>query len=445
MPPPFQALVPPGLRACAAPVRLLLLSEGLGLMAGGLAQVGIGWWVAQRGGAADLTRYGGLTALCSLLAMPLLSPWGDRSRSKRRLVRLGRLCLLLDAAVLAWLAGSGVYHLGLVCAASVLTLLAQAVLLPTETSLLPELVPAEQLPQAIRLRRGAQALGGLLGPGLAGAALAWHGEAAAMLLYAAVSLVAAGAAFGLPEPRFPARRAAAAGWFGDLEAGFRAKWGVPLERWWSLTGALMLLFLLPATGLLLPLRIQALGLSAAWFGACTAALSCGVLIGVAGLADRLTARWGRLHAMYAAVLACGLAIGAVGLCPWAPGLVLLFGLTGVCLSVTQLVGQTHRLLAVPEDFRARMAAASFTVAQLAAAAAPWLAGRLLLRWPVQAVYPLLAAGFLLSGLLLLAVPGLPRFLRLDPPRVKDWYRLHHPQAFARRGAAAASSVPPAPS
>jgi hypothetical protein len=109
---------------------------------------------------------------------------------------------------------------------------------------------------------------------------------------------------------------------------------------------------------------------------------------------------------------------------------------GLCMSVTQLVGQTHRLLAMPEDFRARMTAAHLASAHLAAALAPALAGSLLAHWPVAAVYGFMSAGFLLSGLLLLAVPRLRPFLRLDHEQVKDWYGREHPEAFVRPPSAA---------
>ncbi|MCU7371685.1 MFS transporter [Paucibacter sp. O1-1] len=418
------------IHACAPAVRLLMLSEMLSLLAAAVGQLSIAWWIARDGGALDLSRYGVLMALCSLLAMPLLSPLGDRW-DKRLLIRLGKLGLLLDALALALLAGSGVYSLPLLCACGGLALLAQALLLPAQASILPELVATAQLPEAIRLRRGAQALGGLLGPGLGGAALALGGIATAMLLNLLMFGIAAVAAWRIVAPPFPAERTAGAGWFADLTAGLRAKWGVPLDRWWTLVGALMMVFLLPATGLLLPLRLQSLGLSALWFGACAAALSLGLLLGVVGVADALIARLGRLRAIFAAVGVCGGAAGAIGLCDWAPGLLLLFALIGLSMSVTQLVGQTHRLLAMPEDFRARMTAGQMALAQLAAAAAPALAGALLLHWPVAQVYLLLAAGFLLSGALLLAVPELPRFLSLDHAEVKNWYERQHPEAFAR--------------
>jgi hypothetical protein len=271
----------------------------------------------------------------------------------------------------------------------------------------------------------------LLGPGLAGCALAVADLPWTMVSGLSLSLLSAGVAWRIGAPPFPSRAAASRGWRSDLVDGLRAKWCVPLDRWWTLTGALMMVCLLPATGLLVPLRIQALGLSAAWFGACGAALSTGVLAGVAGLAPALIARQGRVGALVAAISTCALAVAGIGLCRWAPGLPLLFALLGLCLSVTQLVGQTHRMLAIPEAFRSRMAAAHLTTAHLAAALAPALAGALLQHASVQAVYLLLAAGLAAGGLLLLLVPGLGPFLRLDHEQVRGWYGRHHPEAFGR--------------
>jgi len=206
---------------------------------------------------------------------------------------------------------------------------------------------------------------------------------------------------------------------------------VPLDRWWTLTGALMMVFLFPATGMLLPLRIQALGLSAIWFGSCSAALSFGLLAGMAGTADFIIDRLDRVRSMLAAVLACGLAIGLIGQCNTALALATLFFVIGLCMSITQLVGQTHRMLAMPEEFRSRMTSAHQAVARLAAIVASALAGELLQHWPVPTVYILLATGFLASGLLLLTIPELMPFLRLDHETAKGWCVRHYPDAFAR--------------
>lgn len=411
-------------------LRHLLLGEGLGLLAGSAAQTGLAWWIAQAGGGADLARYGSLMALGSLAALALMAPMGDRW-PKPRLIRMARALLLVDALLLTLLAWRGLYQWSLIAACGVLSLFANALLLPAQASLLAELVSPRALPRAIRLRRGAQALGGLLGPALAGAALAFTGLAQAMALNALLFGLSALAACALGAPPYPSARAPAAPWLADVGAGLRAKWQARLDRWWTLTGALMMVFLAPAIGLLLPLRLQSLQLGALWFGACTAALPLGVLAGVAGLADALMRRVGRPAAIAAAVVLCGAAMAVIGLARWPVLLVLSLALIGLGMSITQLVGQTHRTLAVPEPFRARMAAAQLGIAQLAAALAPALAGLLLQAWPVATVYLGLAGGFLLSGLLLLAIPELRTFLNLEHEAARDWYGRRYPQAFAR--------------
>lgn len=421
-------LLPPW-RGTTPALRRLLLSELFGLLAASGAQAGIAWWIASGGGAADMVRYGSGAAVMALLAAPLLSPWGDRV-PKARLIRGARLVLVLDALALALLAQAGAYHLAWLCLCSLLSIAAGALLQPVEASILPELVPAADLPAAIRLRRGAQALGGLVGPALAGAALAAGGLRWAMAMNLLLFTLAAGVAWRVGVPPFPAARRTRAGWTDDLWAGLRAKWGVVLDRWWTLVGALMMVCLLPATGLMVPLQVQALGLSPAWFGAFCAALPLGVLAGAAGLAPALVAWRGRVGALAAAIVAMALAMAGIGLCRWAPGVLALFVLLGLCLSVTQLVGQTHRMLAMPEAFRARMTAANLAIAHGAAALAPLVAGALLARLPVGTVYLLLAGAFAASGLLLLAVPGLRVFLQQDHDSVRGWYTRHYPRAFA---------------
>ncbi|MBK1616134.1 MFS transporter [Rubrivivax gelatinosus] len=413
-----------------AAVLRLMIGECLGLLAAGAMQLALAWWISSAGGAAALARYGVFSALAALLVTPLLSPAGDRW-PKRRVIRLGKLLLVADALLLALLCQAGVYELSLLCACGLLSVAAQALLWPAEASILPELVPAAGLPAAIRLRRGAQAVGGLLGPGLAGLVLAGAGLGAAMVLNLLLFTLAAVAAWRVGNPGRTAPASARRGWFGEMADGLRAKWQVRLDRWWTLVGALMMLCLLPTTGLLLPLRIQALGLSAAWFGACSAALSVGLLLGVAGLATALIARVGRSRALALAIVAIAAAMAGVGSCGQALVLVALFALIGLGMSVTQLVGQAHRMLAIPEDYRARMSAAHLVVAHLAAALGPALAGTLLQQVVVQTVYLLLAAAFAGSGLLLLAVPGLGLFLRQDHEGVRDWYARHYPRAFNR--------------
>lgn len=419
------------------PTGALLLAELTALFASTVGHGASLWWLARTAGVQGLTIYSALMAALALVSLPLLSPLGDRA-NRRRLVVWGQVLLVVEAVALVTLAVVGRLNLTALCGWGALATVANAVIQPARSGQLLELVPAARLPAAIRVRRGAQALGTLGGPALGGVALAMGDTAWAFGLQALLAIgawaLACRAAPGAPasaaSPASPVTPREA--WATSLLAGLRAKWQVRVDRWWSLAGALMMVFFLPATGMLLPLRLQALGASPAWLGLCSSALSVGVLAGVLGIADRCMGRLGRIRAMAAAIAVCGLSLGGVGACDRPGAVVLCFGVIGVCLSITQLMGQTHRSLAVPEDFRARMASAQLTLSHLAAAVAPLLAGLWLQRWPVAEVYGVMSAGFLLSGLALLVVRDLRAFLATSPEDVPGWYERRYPHAFRRR-------------
>lgn len=417
-------------------VAALLQAEMTTLLASSVGHGAALWWLAGHAGARGLTIYSALMAVLALISLPLLSPLGDRL-CRRRLILWGQALLVVEAVALMGLALAGGLSVSTLCACGALATWAQAIVQPARTSLLLDLLPASRVSAAIRVRRGIQALGTLGGPALGGLALSGGGVGVAFTLQALLAVAACGLALRT-RPHAPSSpKRSTESWRASLLAGLRAKWQVRVDRWWSLTGALMMIFFLPATGLLLPLRLQAIGASPIWLGLCGSALSLGVLAGVLGLADRCMTRLGRLRAMFAAIAVCGLSVGLIGAVerPWA--LTLCFGVIGMCVSITQLMGQTHRSLAVPEDFRARMASAQLTLSHLAAAMAPLIAGLCLRQWPVEQVYGLMSAGFLVSGLALLLVPDLRSFLAASTKEASGWYQRRYPEAFRRAESAVA--------
>ncbi len=425
-------------RSLPGPARSLLTLELLSTCATSLGHTAALSWLAERGGPGALVVFSAWLALTTLVGLPVLSPLGDRF-SKPGLIRWGSLALGLIALLQALLACADVLGWQMLVITGALAAMAQAVTQPAQVALLPDLVPPEHLSQAIRLRRGWQAIGSLSGPLLAGLALACGPLQASLCLHAILAGLCAAAGLALRGPAIRAVDVGRPPWLDLLRAGWRAKWQVRVDRWWTLSGALMMLFYGPAVGLLLPLRLQALHASTAWLGLCQAALAMGVLIGVLGVAEALIQRVGRHRAMMTAVALCGLCIGALSACRHPAMVAGLLALMGACTSLTQLTGQTLRSLAIPEDFRSRMAAAQLTVASLAATGAPMLAGGMLLQWRVETVYALHGAAFLGAGLLLLAVPGLRTLLGLSAADAVGWYERQYPQAFRRPAAVPAAS------
>jgi MFS family permease len=93
------------------------------------------------------------------------------------------------------------------------------------------------------------------------------------------------------------------------------------------------------------------------------------------------------------------------------------------------VGHTHRMLATPQHFRARMSAVNMMVMQVAAVLGPGLAGAGLAVWHVDQVYLACGVGLFVVGLGYRRVPGYRRFLSLPHDEAAGFYGREHPALF----------------
>ena len=413
-------------------LRGVLLTDFLVLLAELSVAVILPWWITSRGGAPAIAAVSVTVAMATFFIVPAMSPFGDRF-CKGRQITWGLAGLIAVAAMLAVLSFVGVFNVAGLAALAVLQVTATAFVDPARDAVLAELVAPARLPVAIRLRKTVLAVGGILGPLLAGALLAWAGVTAALCGYGALLTAAMLAASRIPQAAaFEARHDVLIRWWGDLRAGLAAKWQVPMERGWTLVNFVVWIFQGPAVGLLVPIKVQALGLPGHWLGLALGALSTGVLVGSAFGAELLVRRLGRFRVRVGLGVLEGLALAAVG---WSasPGL-LLAGLAaaGFCNAAMSLVGATHRALAIPRDYRVRLIAAGSMTTQVAGALGPAFVGMALASHSVAAVYT--AWGLLMAASVLgfLLVPRFKEFLALGHDETADWYRRQYPAVFPQR-------------
>lgn len=416
--------------ALGLPFRALMLSDALTWLSLMVGFVAVPWWIATQGGAHDLAVYGLSSSAVSFISAPALSPLGDRL-AKRRLIRLGLALQMVVAALLASLISLDLYALYWVLLTGGISAVAMAVLLPATLTIAAELVPAAELPQALSLQRSAQSAGRVIGPALGGAALSL-GTGVALWLQLGLLLAAFRVARSLPLTRPAATAGQQQGWRrwrGELQQGLRAAWRMPLERGWILVNFVGWIFMFPALTLLVPLKVKDLGLSGVWLGAAEAGLSMGMLWGALGGAAVVTRLWGRYATRVGATAAQGVGLALAGWSSDGPLLVAALVFVGFANSCGVLVGQTHRLLAIPQAFRARLSAVGMMSSQISATLGPALAGLALLHGSVSVVYVgfgLLAGASALGYLL---VPDFKTLLSLDHESVRDWYSRRHPELF----------------
>jgi hypothetical protein len=249
-----------------------------------------------------------------------------------------------------------------------------------------------------------------------------------LLAYACLLVVAAAASLYV---RVPPRAADAVRqpWLEDIRSGLYARWRIPLERYWTLAVFITLVAFMPLVTTLLPVKLHALGLSAAWLGGCEAAISAGMLLGSLWFTHVVLRRFSRYQARTIAMLVCGVLMLVVALSdnPWL--ILACFAVMGLMFALNQLIGQTHRTLAVPENYRARFSAINVMLVKIGSMLGPALAGALLHVLPLEQVYLIFALLHLATVVPMLLLPGMKAFLALDHDEVKDWYWRRHPEAF----------------
>ncbi len=419
---------PPSPRPPGNSFHWLLWSDALTLLSMMVGQVALPWWIAQSGGAHDLAVYGVLVAAMSFVALPLLSPFADR-HAKRSLMAVGLLVFGVATGAMAAFASLSHYRLGVVIGIETIAVLATALIMPATNSIVTELVPPAGLSRALGQQQTAQASGRLVGPALAGAVLAAVGTARTLWLGATLLLAAAALATRLPRPPRDAPARPRGRWVDEFRIGMRVNWAIPIERGWVLCNFVCAVFMMPGVMMLVPLKVQSLGLSAAWLGGCEAALSLGMLLGSLGPAAWWARAQGRFATRVSGAVLGGLALALAGWTADRHVLVACFAVAGVCNAATTLVGKTHRMLARPLAFRARMSAAAIMTVQVSQTLGPALAGIALVHWSVRGVYVAFGLLSAVAALGFFLVPGFRAFMALEHDEVDNWYGRMYPQVF----------------
>lgn len=414
-----------------AALRSFLFADALVQLAELSALVILPWWVTSNAGASGLAIYGTSLAVAMLLAVTLASPFGDRI-CKARQIRWGLAAMLGIALAYGLVAGLGFFSLPLLIGLAVAQAVATAFVDQARSNILAELVPADRLPDAIRLRKTCQSLSGIGGPLLAALALGVGSVAGALGVYAALLLLAIVCAIRIPQQAMASctRPVDFAQWWQGLRTGMAAKWRVPMERGWTLVNFVVWIFQGPAVGILIPIKVHALGLAGNWLGICLGALSLGVLMGSVVGSQFLLQHFGRYRVRLGLGFCEGLALAVVGFAS-SPYLVVAgLALTGFCNASMGLVGATHRALAIPQSHRVRIFGASSMATTVAGAIGPALVGMALARWSVDAVYTAFGLLMATSVLGFLWVPRLKEFFSLGHTQVVDWYLHQYPDVFA---------------
>ncbi|MCC7143545.1 MAG: MFS transporter [Candidatus Eisenbacteria bacterium] len=309
---------------------------------------------AQKGVALGLV---GLTRVIPIVAFSILGGLFSDAHDRRRIMLVTQSVMTATAGLLALLTLRGAESLWAIYLLSALNAAASAFDAPARQSLAPNLVPREHLPNAISLNTTMFQLASVLGPSLAGIAIAGFGVGWVYLLNAISFLAVLGALIAMRDlpTRGPSERGAIS-WAAARE-GLGFVFRTPILR-----GSMLLdffaTFFSSATALLPIFAQDILRVGPTGYGWLYAAPSIGALCTGAAMVPLIERIEQRGRVLFLSVAGYGLATVGFGLSTslW-PAFVCL-ALTGATDTVSMVIRNVIRQLHTPDRLRGRMTSVS---------------------------------------------------------------------------------------
>lgn len=325
--------------------RRYFIGQALSVSGTWMQAIALTWLVLQLGGSGVLL---GATAALQYLPLLVLGPLAgvvvDRL-DKRRLLFATQSSAALLSVTIAVLVATGAIELWMTLLVALLLGFVNALDVPARQTFAIEMVGPELLPNAVTLNSVLMNLGRVVGPVLAGLAIATIGIAACFAVNA-LSYVALIVALAAMETRALRRPPAAPRRPGQLRAGLRYVWSTPTLRAPLLVMAVIGTFTYEFQVMLPVLARSTFGTDAGGLSLLLGAMGAGSVIG--GLIAAGTIRPSARRVGVAGLALGILVIVASAMPTLALTAVVLVAVGGASIAFTTLVSSTLQINAAPE-------------------------------------------------------------------------------------------------
>jgi len=404
----------------------------LSIFAGLFGWSALAWHIVSTYGAAGTAKFMTVQAVAYLFAHVLLSPIGDRY-DKLKVMKWFSWLVAVRASLLVYAVSTADVSLNYFIALQVVNSIAMSAIIPSRASLLVDLVPPDQVAGSYGVQRSIESSARILGPMAGGLALMQFSIATCLIVHAVLMVVTCALNYGLADrvekTRPTNNKPRMKSWLRDIADIWTARLAIPMERALGIMGLLVTCAYLPAMTMLIPIRVHQENWSTLYFGASEGMLAVGTLMAGFGLGSRMIKHAGRHRVLVYAGFVQGAALIGAGLAPIPALFALCYFLVGLCGTTAGMAIASHRMLATPPNFRARLSAASMSVTMLAGSIGSYVSGMALQSFSVQGVQAFLGGVVLLGAMGNLLIPRLKEFLGLTPQEADSWYEKEYPDAF----------------
>jgi predicted MFS family arabinose efflux permease len=316
-------------------------------------QVTLGWLVYDlTGNSMLLGALNGLRALPFLITGPMAGVAADRM-DRRRLLLHTQWVLIITAVVMGALVASPLLHVWHIFLFTLITGVAWTITEPVRMSMIPSLVPKQDLANAIALNSGGFNLMKVIGPALGGAMIALFGAAENFFIQAVayVGVLVMIHLMHIPPLRADAKRSSA---MANLKEGFAYVWSTPAVLALMALAYVPRIFAVPYQTLMPVFQKDVLRVGPEGLGLLMAAPGIGAVIAVLMLASvgHRIRRQGLL--LVASIIILGLFLILFSQITWFPLALITLVLAGAFQMFFLASTATMLQLVVPDQLRGRV-------------------------------------------------------------------------------------------
>lgn len=333
--------------------RLFLFGQGTSLIGTWMQSVALGWLVLELTGSPFAVGLNSALRSLGVLVFTLYAGVVADRVDKRRLITLTQALQMVEALALAGLVWTHVVAVWQVMALAAFVGVVNAFDIPTRQSFLVEMVGKEDLMNAIALNSSMFNAARVIGPAIGGALIGLLGVGMCFFLNGVSYLAVIGSLLAMRLPSFQRRPAEASAWSGFREVLAFLRSDRRVETLVVLT-AILSVFGFPFLVMMPVFARDVLHVGAAGYGALTAAVGVGAMLGALGIAlnTRRIARKGALMTFGGASF--GLLVSAFALSRAFSLSLILLALAGCAMIVNNALTNTMLQTLVPDLLRGRV-------------------------------------------------------------------------------------------
>jgi MFS family permease len=395
--------------------RLLWTGQLISITGSQMRMVAVDWQVyeiATKQGLNPALALGfiGLLRLIPMILTALFAGVAADRFERRKVIMVTSFVALFASIILAIAGGLETPNLMIVYAMVVVTAIASAFEMPARQALIPALVPAPMLSQAMSAGIISWQLATVLGPSMAGILISVYGVVPLYWIDAASYLAVVAAAVMMRPVIVDSNRPPVL-----MKDAFEGLKFVFKHRLMSSTMLLdfFATFFGAATTLMPIFANEILGVGAQGYGLMRAAPSVGAVVAAVLLSSRRITKQGPVLLISVAIF--GVSMAVFGASSWFPLTLIALALSGAADTISMIIRGTLRQLLTPDDLRGRMTAVNMIFVAGGPQLGEFVVG--ITASLIGAPLAVLIGGILCVGLVTGTAIKVPELRKLDTPEI----------------------------